>query len=100
MKLGKETMNRGDMLLRHQLRIVIRDFESDVPAIREDVPVVLRNQHRYLSAGIYVADEALCELIEARWSQINVLLFEMDLKVWIYCWAAKCVRIADEERSY
>jgi hypothetical protein len=99
MKLGKETTDRGGMLLWHQLRIVCSELESDVPAIWEDMPVLFRNQHRYLSARIDVADEALCELIKARWSQINMLLLKMDLKVWTRCWAAKCVSIADKERS-
>jgi hypothetical protein len=100
MKLGEETTDRGGMFLWHQLRIISSYLESDVSAVRKDMPVLLRDQHWYLPAGIDVADEALCELIKARWSQINMLLLKMDFDVWICCWAAECVSIADEERSY
>jgi hypothetical protein len=100
MKISEEVTNRGGMLLWHQLRIIFSDLESDVSAVRKDMPVLLRDQHWYLPAGIDVADEALCELIKARWSEIDMLLFEMDLDVRICCWAAECVSIADEERSY
>jgi hypothetical protein len=100
MKLGKETTDRGGMSLWHQLRIVFSDLESDVSAVRNDLLVLLRDQHWYLPAGIDVADEALCELIKARWSEIDMLFFEMDLSVWICCWAADCICIADKKRPY